>query len=92
MMMAGLVRRSVVTASSVVRAAHRLSSAAAAPPPAGAPRIMRFVSDDGAEEHWGAFSNPQETEAFVAGGEALMGPYVWGEYNILVLPPSFPYG
>lgn len=25
-------------------------------------------------------------------GEALMGPYVWGQYDILVLPPSFPYG
>ena len=19
-------------------------------------------------------------------------PYVWGEYNVLILPPSFPYG
>ena len=33
-----------------------------------------------------------ETEAFVAAGETLLGPYVWGEYNVLVLPPSFPYG
>ena len=33
-----------------------------------------------------------ETEAFVAAGEKLLGPYVWGEYNILVLPASFPYG
>ena len=22
----------------------------------------------------------------------LAGDYVWGEYNLLVLPPSFPYG
>ena len=22
----------------------------------------------------------------------LCGPYVWGEYDILVLPPSFPFG
>ena len=24
--------------------------------------------------------------------EDLCGPYVWGIYDILVLPPSFPYG
>ncbi|CAK7267285.1 Leucyl aminopeptidase yscIV [Sporothrix epigloea] len=24
--------------------------------------------------------------------EKLVFPYVWGEYNVLVLPPSFPYG
>lgn len=24
--------------------------------------------------------------------EALMGPYIWGQYDLLVLPPSFPYG
>ena len=24
--------------------------------------------------------------------EGLCGPYVWGIYDILVLPPSFPYG
>lgn len=24
--------------------------------------------------------------------EELVGPYVWGRYDILVLPPSFPYG
>lgn len=21
-----------------------------------------------------------------------MGPYIWGQYDLLVLPPSFPYG
>lgn len=25
-------------------------------------------------------------------GEALAGPYVWGRYDLLLLPPSFPYG
>ena len=25
-------------------------------------------------------------------GEELLGPYVWGQYDLLVLPPSFPYG
>ena len=24
--------------------------------------------------------------------ESLAGPYVWGIYDVLVLPPSFPYG
>ena len=33
-----------------------------------------------------------ETEAFVATAEALVGPYVWGRYDILMLPGSFPYG
>ena len=25
-------------------------------------------------------------------GEKLFGEYVWGIYDLLVLPPSFPYG
>ena len=33
-----------------------------------------------------------ETEDFIEYGEAYLCPYVWGEYNILVLPSSFPYG
>lgn len=33
-----------------------------------------------------------ETEEFIATAEALLGPYVWGRYDLLVLPPSFPYG
>ncbi|KAK5877208.1 hypothetical protein CesoFtcFv8_026474 [Champsocephalus esox] len=33
-----------------------------------------------------------ETEAMLQAAEALAGPYVWGPYDILVLPPSFPYG
>lgn len=24
--------------------------------------------------------------------EALLTPYVWGQYNLLIMPPSFPYG
>lgn len=24
--------------------------------------------------------------------EDIMGPYVWGAYDVLVLPPSFPFG
>uniref|UniRef100_H2YBI2 Leukotriene A(4) hydrolase n=1 Tax=Ciona savignyi TaxID=51511 RepID=H2YBI2_CIOSA len=33
-----------------------------------------------------------ETEKMLAAGEELVGPYVWGQYDLLVLPPSFPYG
>ncbi|MEZ4391523.1 MAG: M1 family metallopeptidase [Polyangiales bacterium] len=31
-------------------------------------------------------------EAMMAAGEALFGPYAWDRYDILVMPPSFPYG
>lgn len=33
-----------------------------------------------------------ETESMVKAAENLLGKYVWGQYDILVLPPSFPYG
>ncbi|RMZ79388.1 hypothetical protein DV738_g3382, partial [Chaetothyriales sp. CBS 135597] len=33
-----------------------------------------------------------DTERFLQAGESLVYPYAWGEYNVLVLPPSFPYG
>lgn len=33
-----------------------------------------------------------ETETMLLKAEELCGPYVWGIYDILVLPPSFPYG
>jgi len=33
-----------------------------------------------------------ETESFVQKAEALFGPYDWDRYDMLVLPPSFPYG
>jgi len=33
-----------------------------------------------------------DTEKFVAAGEVLCGPYAWGVYDLLILPPSFPYG
>lgn len=34
----------------------------------------------------------QDTEKFIATGESLLTPYEWGRYDLLVLPPSFPYG
>jgi aminopeptidase N len=33
-----------------------------------------------------------DTESMIAAGEKLFGPYRWGRYDILVLPPSFPVG
>jgi len=34
----------------------------------------------------------EDTEKFIAAAEELCGPYKWGVYDLLVLPPSFPYG
>ncbi|XP_060927955.1 leukotriene A-4 hydrolase isoform X1 [Limanda limanda] len=39
-----------------------------------------------------AASEFSETETMLTTAEDLAGPYVWGQYDILVLPPSFPYG
>ncbi|KAK3753525.1 hypothetical protein QZH41_018018, partial [Actinostola sp. cb2023] len=33
-----------------------------------------------------------EVETMVSTAESLVGEYVWGPYNLLILPPSFPYG
>ncbi|HEX8642546.1 MAG TPA: M1 family metallopeptidase [Allosphingosinicella sp.] len=33
-----------------------------------------------------------DTEHMVEAAEALYGPYRWGRYDMLVLPPSFPFG
>ncbi len=33
-----------------------------------------------------------EVDKMVAAAERLFGPYRWGRYDILVLPPSFPFG
>ncbi|XP_052781053.1 leukotriene A-4 hydrolase-like [Mya arenaria] len=33
-----------------------------------------------------------ETESMLQAAESLLGPYVWGHYDLLLLPPSFPYG
>lgn len=33
-----------------------------------------------------------DTEAMVAAAEGLYGPYRWGRYDMIVLPPAFPYG
>ncbi|MCA9692228.1 MAG: M1 family metallopeptidase, partial [Myxococcales bacterium] len=33
-----------------------------------------------------------DLERMVAAAEALYGPYAWGRYDLLVLPPAFPFG
>ena len=33
-----------------------------------------------------------ENETKMTEAEKLLGPYLWGRYDLLVLPPSFPYG
>ncbi|MEM1132760.1 MAG: M1 family metallopeptidase [Pseudomonadota bacterium] len=33
-----------------------------------------------------------DTEAMIDAAEAIYGPYRWGRYDMIVLPPSFPYG
>lgn len=34
----------------------------------------------------------EDTEKMIEVAESLYGPYRWGRYDILVLPPSFPFG
>ncbi|HEX8385615.1 MAG TPA: M1 family metallopeptidase [Rubricoccaceae bacterium] len=34
----------------------------------------------------------QDVETMVTAAEGLYGPYRWGRYDLLVLPPSFPFG
>jgi leukotriene-A4 hydrolase len=34
----------------------------------------------------------EDTERFLSVAEEICGPYVWGRYDVLVMPPSFPYG
>lgn len=33
-----------------------------------------------------------DTERMVQSAESLFGPYRWGRYDLIVLPPSFPFG
>ena len=33
-----------------------------------------------------------DTEAMIRTAETLFGPYRWGRYDLLVLPPAFPFG
>lgn len=54
------------------------------------PRSMVWAEADVVEKAAYEFA---ETEAFLTAAEDITGqPYVWGNYDVLVLPPSFPYG
>jgi leukotriene-A4 hydrolase len=33
-----------------------------------------------------------DTQAMLDAADALYGPYLWSRYDLLILPPSFPYG
>src|SRR5690606_24231237 len=54
------------------------------------------------DERTGVWAEPNQLEAshkelmptaeMVDAAEALYGPYQWGRYDLLVLPPSFPFG
>ncbi|KAI2665536.1 Leukotriene A-4 hydrolase [Labeo rohita] len=60
------------------------------PDPSDSSRIIyRFRQPEYVEK--GAFEF-SETETMLKTAESLAGPYVWGQYDVLVLPPSFPYG
>jgi leukotriene-A4 hydrolase len=40
----------------------------------------------------GAAAELADTEKMVEAAELIYGPYRWGRYDVIVLPPSFPYG
>jgi leukotriene-A4 hydrolase len=40
----------------------------------------------------GAAKEFEDTEQMIKTTEAFYGPYRWGRYDLLVLPPSFPFG
>ncbi|XP_070496460.1 leukotriene A-4 hydrolase-like isoform X1 [Chironomus tepperi] len=43
------------------------------------------ILDEAAEEY-------SETETFLKTAEDICGPYLWKDYDLLVMPPSFPFG
>lgn len=53
------------------------------------PRTRVYAEPESIDAAAAEFGN---TEAFVAAGEELVGPYVWGRYDLLLMPPAFNYG
>ncbi|MFC5374243.1 M1 family metallopeptidase [Brevundimonas faecalis] len=60
---------------------------------------IAFAAFDGRTGVWtepsrleAARAELQSTPRMVDAAEALYGPYRWGRYDLLVLPPSFPFG
>ncbi|ROV92366.1 hypothetical protein VMCG_09109 [Cytospora schulzeri] len=54
------------------------------------PRSLVATSPDQLEGAKWEFEH--DMEKFMEAAEKLVFPYQWGQYNVLVLPPSFPYG
>ncbi|MGA0544735.1 M1 family metallopeptidase [Brevundimonas sp. VNH65] len=60
---------------------------------------LAFASEDGRTGVWTEPSRLQAAKAefaevgqMVTAAERLYGPYRWGRYDLLILPPSFPFG
>jgi aminopeptidase N len=53
------------------------------------PRTAVYTEPSGLDR---AASEFVDLERMVEAAEALVGPYRWGRYDLLVLPPSFPFG
>ena len=53
------------------------------------PRVGVYGSPDLVDAAAAEFA---DTEEMVRAAETLYGPYRWGRYDLLVLPPSFPWG
>ncbi|QDE30574.1 M1 family metallopeptidase [Shewanella polaris] len=34
----------------------------------------------------------EDTESMIQMAESILGPYAWGRYDMIILPPSFPFG
>ncbi|CAI5476074.1 unnamed protein product [Closterium sp. Yama58-4] len=53
------------------------------------PRVKVYAEPSQVEAAAYEFS---ETEDKIKAAEALFGPYGWGDFNLLLMPPAFPYG
>ncbi|WP_395650859.1 M1 family metallopeptidase [Brevundimonas sp.] len=60
---------------------------------------LAFASEDGRTGVWtepsrlaAAKAEFAEVGQMVTAAEGLYGPYAWGRYDLLILPPSFPFG
>lgn len=53
------------------------------------PRVTVYAEPQRLESAAAEFA---DTERMIEVTESLYGPYRWGRYDLLVLPPSFPYG
>ncbi|CAG7938184.1 unnamed protein product [Penicillium salamii] len=66
-----------------------IASGDVAEAPIGPRSVVATSPDKLAECQW---ELEADTENFITTIEKIVYPYAWGEYNVLILPPSFPYG